>query len=299
VLRLGSLLVLLAAPTPARDVCVPFADRVLTWDSEADLYVVATYTERAEPPARGAPLAPNLLELRRISTGAQLQLVNCALHADELGPGAELAPCDYRIEFARYLGGKTLRPHGARLDLGRFKVASVEEGGVRGQVLLVHNPRGGWQRLAWLEQQRADAPEKVTVRVVEGEKSGEHVDLVLSRRQRGGDCSHTSVRVLRLRGGDLEAPAAGERQAHLLAHLSSSSPLASWRTAAEVAPLPPERVLIGMVVAEEAGLPQLGARWWQETTAQLPVERVAPLVTALRERPDLERTRQLIKLPAQ
>jgi hypothetical protein len=300
--RLPLLFCLLLAPTfawaapPRRQICVPFADRVLAWDAEADLYVVATYLQR-DTIADKTNLPPNLLELRRISTGAQRQLVNCALHADELGSEAMRGPCDFRVEFGRYLNAQRFRQHGTRVELGRLKVVSVEDDGSQGTVLMARVPGKGWQRVAWLEQQPVDAPEKVTVRLVGGERWGDNVDLVVSRRQRGGDCSHTSVRMLRLRAADLEAPAAPERQAHLLGQLSSSSSFAAWRTAAELAPLPPERLLIGMAVAEESGLPQFAARWWQQTTAQLPVERLAPLVAGVRDRPELAETRQLIKLP--
>ncbi len=278
-----------------RDACIPFADRVIAFDTDADLYVVGTYTQRD---VARTGMEPNLLELRRISTGAQIDLVNCALHADELGAAAARGPCDFRIEFARHVGAGRFRQHGERLDLQRFKVATVEEDGLRGQVLMVKAARSGWQRLAWLEQQIAEAAEKVTLRLVAAERRGGHVDLVLARRQRGGDCNNTTVRVLRLREVDLEQPAAAARQGHLLAHLSSSSPLVAWRTAAELAPLPPARLLIGMAVAEEAGMPQLAARWWQATTAQLPVEQVGPLAQALRDRPELAVTRALVKLPA-
>jgi hypothetical protein len=179
----------------------------------------------------------------------------------------------------------------------------VEENGSRGQVLLARAVNGTkatksrWQRVAWLEQQIPGAVEKVKVSLVEGERQGDYVDLVIARQQSGGDCSNTSVRMLRLRAEDLESPADSERQAHLLSRLNSSSSFAAWRTAAEVAPLPAARLLVGMAVAEEAGFAQFAARWWQETTAQLPVEQVAPLVTALRDRPELAMTRQLIKLP--
>jgi hypothetical protein len=302
VFRPSALLVLLlvpasAAATSARQTCVPFADQVVSWDSEADLYVVATYTERAVPPGRAGGLGPNLLELRRISTGAQLHLINCALHDDELGPDAMRGPCDFRVEFGSYVGAGRFRQHGQPIDLRRLKVALVKENDTSGQVLMVHAARGGWQRVAWLEQQRADAPEKVRVRVVGGERLGANVDLVIARQQSGGDCSNTSVRMLRLRAEDLEGPAAVARQAHLLAHLKSSSSFVEWRTAAELAPLPPERLLVAMAVAEEAGLPQFAARWWRETTGQLPVERVAPLAAALRDRPELAEALQLLKLP--
>jgi hypothetical protein len=103
--------------------------------------------------------------------------------------------------------------------------------------------------------------------------------------------------MLRMAQADLEKPAAIEHQARLLARLKQASPYAAWRSAADIAPLPPKQLLWGMVAAAEAGKPEVATRWWHETTAAIPLDQLAPLAAALRDWPELTQVRQRIRLP--
>jgi hypothetical protein len=50
-------------------------------------------------------------------------------------------------------------------------------------------------------------------------------------------------------------------------------------------------------VAAEAGRADFAARWWSATTAGLPLDQVAALAAAARDRPELAETLRRIRLP--
>ncbi|HEY0707082.1 MAG TPA: hypothetical protein VGG33_09800 [Polyangia bacterium] len=277
--------------------CVPYADAVVAWDVDADLYVVATYHERATPPASRTAF-PNLLELRRISSGKQVGVVNCAAAPGAVGAAAARGPCDFRALFgsaiprsARFVAqGKPLPP-------GRLRIAALPDPSDGGLALFARTPAGGRHQVRWLGNARTQTGETLSFRLGASERRADVVVVALESRYRGGGCERTEAKLLRFHPRELDAKPGPEQQAGLLAALSLSSPFEDWRSAADIAPLPPEKLVFGMVVAAEAGRQDLAARWWTQGTATLPLERVASLAAALRARPELEVTRQLITLP--
>ncbi|HEY0715827.1 MAG TPA: hypothetical protein VGF45_24295 [Polyangia bacterium] len=294
------LLVLSFPRLPARAArgCVPFADAIVAWDVDADLYVVASYHERATPP-RGSAAFPNLLELRRITSGKQLAVVNCAVAPGGLGASAARTPCDFRSVFGRLIP-KTAAfvATGPPLSPGQLRVATTAEpSGDKGFALLARSPAGRPHRVRWLGQSATASGERLSIRLGRSERRADAIVVALESRYRGGDCDRTEVRLLRLDPRDLSDEAGPQRQQRLLAKLTLSSSVDDWRTAADLAPLPPDKLIFGMVAAADAGRPDLAARWWTEGTADLPLDRVASLATALRTRPELTIVRQLITLP--
>jgi hypothetical protein len=287
------------AQTAGASACVESADKVLAWDAPSDLYVVASYLERDRPPGSDRRIFPNLIELRRISTGAQLGLVNCAVEPGALRAASAVEPCDYRTLFGSLIPARAgFHRHGTALDRSRLAVKGFAEGGDRAYALMSRPPGSpAWHRVMWLGDEVLRAPERMSVHIVDGERWQGDVLLVLAIRHEGGACKSTEAKMIRLRQIDLDAPAAIEHQRHLLTRLKESSPFAGWRSAAEIAPLPPERLIAAMVAAAEAGKPDFAARWWNESTKGLPPAQLAALAAALRDRPELVETLRLIRLP--
>jgi hypothetical protein len=277
--------------------CVPYADAVVAWDIDADLYVVATYHERAVPPRPAEAVFPNLLELRRISSGKQIGVVNCAAEPGAVGAVAARGPCDFRTEFGPLIP-KTAGfvPRGKPLGRGEVRVATVPDSRDSGFALMARSRTGGLQNVRWLGQPETLTGERLSLRLGASERRPDAIVIVLESRYRGA-CNRTEAKLLHLHPIELDATAGPERQKRLLGKLNLSSSFEDWRSAADLRPLPPEKLVFGMVVAAEAGRHDLAARWWTEGTADLPLDRVASLAAALRTRPELEATRQLITLP--
>jgi hypothetical protein len=287
------------AQTAGASACVESADKVVAWDAETDLYVVASYLERDRPPGSGGRIFPNLIELRRMSTGAQVGLVNCATEPGALRASSATEPCDFRTLFGGLIPHRAqFRRQGTPLDRSRLAIKGFAEGADRAYALMSRpSAAAAWHRVMWLGDQVLRAPERMNVRIVDGERWQGEVLLVLDIRHEGGACKSTEAKMLRLRQIDLDEPAALEHQKHLLARLKESSPFAEWRSAAEIAPLPPARLISAMVAAAEAGKADFAARWWNATTTGLPPEQLAALAVALRDRPELAETLRLIRLP--
>jgi hypothetical protein len=278
----------------AASACAPSADRIVAWDAKADLYVVATHLGRATPPEGNPPA--DLLALRRLTTGRQVALVNCASRPGALDARGAYG-CDYHAFGHHVPPGTTFRRQGPGADRSRLAVRAIQRGDHEREFALMAKGNDGlWYRVLWLDD-LAVPPETITLRIIGSEQVGDDVVLALEGRHQGGGCRFTDVQMLRVRKVDLEKPAASERQAHLLGLLKISSPLSWWRTAAEIAPLPSSHLIVGMVAAVEAGRTDFAVRWWKETLASLPVTEVAPVTEALRERPELEEVRQQIDLP--
>ena len=284
----------------AEPACVASAEQVVAWDAEADLYVVASYLERDRPPGPGARVFPNLLELRRLSTGAQVDLVNCASQPGALRASSAIEPCDFRVLFGARIPRRALfKRQGTRLDPNRVAIKPFAEGPDRAFALVARaKGASAWHRVMWLGDEVMRPPERMNIRIIDGEHWQQEVLVVIEITHQGGTCRSTEARVLRVREIDLDQPAALEHQKHLLVRLKESSPFAEWRSAAEIAPLPPNRLVNAMVVAAEAGKPDFAAHWWTATTTGLPLDQVAALAGALRDRPELRQIVAMIRLPA-
>ena len=287
------------AQTAGASACVESAEKVVAWDAESDLYVIASYLERDRPPASGGRVFPNLIELRRMSTGAQLAFVNCASEPGALRASSAIEPCDYRTLFGALIPHRAqFRRQGPVFDRSRLAVKGFAEGSDRAYALM-SRPAGAaaWHRVMWLGDEVLRAPERMDVRIVDGERWQGDVMLVLEIHHAGGSCKSTEAKMIRLRQIDLDAPAALEHQKHLLARLKEASPFSEWRSAAEIAPLPAARLISAMVAAAEAGKSDFAARWWSETTTGLSPAQLATMAAALRDRPELGETLRLIRLP--
>jgi hypothetical protein len=274
---------LLAAPRPAA-ACFPWAERVLAWDARADLYLLASWHDRDRPPPVSAAVTPNWYELRRISTGAQVAAHNCADGDSAVGAASVTRPCEWRTALAAALP----RDFGARgepFGAGRLRLRSLPMG-ADSELALEGRGRRGWRRLLWLEY-RPRSPERVRTSITVAERAAGDVVLGLEAFARGGNCTNTTVRMLRLPLEDLEDPARPGRQRRLLAPLDEDAPFERWQTAADLGPLPPERLIPALVAAERAAHLDIGVRWWKLATAALDPPRLAALTTQLRARPDL------------
>jgi hypothetical protein len=67
-------------------------------------------------------------------------------------------------------------------------------------------------------------------------------------------------------------------------------------TAADLGPLPAEKLVAALVMAEREGRAVFAVRWWKETTASLPPEQVKALERELKGRTDVEYVRSQLKL---
>ncbi len=306
--------------------CAPFADRVLAWDAAADLYVVATHLARRRPPTPSTP--PDLLELRRLSSGHQLAVVSCA---DRSGAftGDAVSICDPRVDLAAHLprtARLAFRPSGAGRDGLRARLSlreiverdgrsvalyAVGAGGRRERILyLAHRPPTASMRARVVDVEsfapavaaKVDGDSKITgaAKPAAAAKLRDRGDLLVMAELnvREGACERTEAVMVRIPIADLDRPAAPERQARLLARRKPPLAFEEWRSAAEIAALPADKVLSGLLAAVNADRPDLAARWWSETAAALPIEQIAPLATTLRERPELSEVRALVNLPS-
>jgi hypothetical protein len=154
----------------------------------------------------------------------------------------------------------------------------------------------GWQRLAWLDFIDAGSARRRYV-VPAMERTGDDVLVAVQYYSSGDDCSRTVAQALRFRARDLEDPRNPDRQRALLAAVRQDALLPHWRTVAELGPLPADRLLDVLEIAEGAGHWEWGARWWREATAVLPPAQVAALTRELRRRRGLDLTSRSLGLP--
>jgi hypothetical protein len=283
-------LALLLAPAREAAACYQWAEAVVAFDLAADLYVLATWHERERPPQPLSSVVPNWYELMRISTGEKVASHKCH---DSIGmpePAAPVLPCDWRQGLAAALPKTaTWQRSGRPLATAGLRVRPVKMGYDTAMALETRGPRG-WQRVTFFEYASRGWTEKVTYKFGASERAQGRVGLFLEAFSRGGNCTNTTVHAVLLDEADWKDPARPGRQAHLLAGLGASSPFEQWFTAAELAPLPADKLLTAMAVAEREARIPTGVRWWREATAALPAARIAALSAELRKRKDLEET---------
>jgi hypothetical protein len=267
----------------APSACTPWAERVVAWDAATDLAVVATWKGTERPPT--APRAqPAWYGLRRISTGEQVSLHRC--------PEGEV--CDWKMAFAKWLpseprGGRTGdRATGVALRVRRELTSAAQEFAleVRGKV--------GWRRVLWLDFIPRGYREHRRYSFGPSAIAGSDVLLAVQYHSRGGNCNQTVVQVVRLRQADLADPTNASRREHMLAHVRQDAPLEHWRTLAELGPLPPDRLLEALSLAENEGRWAWGAKWWRESIARMPPAQVESVTAALQRHPSLASTRELL-----
>jgi hypothetical protein len=150
---------------------------------------------------------------------------------------------------------------------------------------------GGWRRVSWLDFLEGVHVERRRYGLAASERLEDERFLVVQYHSRGGNCARTMVQALRLRERDLREPGHPGRREYLLAHVRKDNPLPHWRTTAELGPLPPERLLEVLELADGLGRWQWGARWWRESMAALPPARAQAMTAALRRHPGLHATR--------
>jgi hypothetical protein len=282
-----ALVVLHLAPANA---CTPWAERVAAWSAASDLYVLAGWDNREKPPPSQKLIQPQYYQLKRISTGEQLAWHRCDHPTSETsGP----RPCTWQAAFAKQLAGASFQPGNGIVNQKRLRVRAIQNKGVREYSLESRGPKG-WQRVLYLDFIFPDYPERRRYSVTELGSSGEHAILMLDYQASGGNCSHTAARAFRLHKLDLTDPTSAERRARLLASVSQEDALEDWRTLAELAPLPADRLLEALEAAESKGQIAWGARWWREASADLAPEQLARLRDEIQRRPGLQSTRSLL-----
>jgi hypothetical protein len=261
--------------------CSDGAEQVVAWDLRDDMAVVAQYGGRDRLPPRGATARPEVYALRRISTGERVAQQECT----------EQGACDYREAFSHSPDGwQAPASHGPPPVRVRRRLVDKRQ-----EFSLEVPGKGGWRHLAWLDFVAADAGQRL-YSVVAHARDGNTDDVVvaLQYHARGGGCSRTVAQVLRFPARDLADPRNPARQRTLLANVRQDALLPHWRTVAELGPLPPNRLLDVLELAEGAGYPAWGARWWREATTSLPAAQVAALTVEFRRRRGLDRTRQVL-----
>lgn len=276
------------------EACSPWAERLVGWDARNDVVVVAIWTERDRPPSSRRAPPPEQYELRRLSTGRGLATHQCPAPAADgaaVGPGL----CDWQTAFAKVVPGLALagrRGPGLKRGLVRVRTVKLPRGS---QEFVLESPGpGGWRPITWLDFIAEDYPERRRYQLLASERVGDEVVLALEYLSRGANCDHTVVQTLRLLERDLRQPLHPERRARLLSRMREDRPFGAWRTIAAFGPLPPERLIEALEVAETVGQPQMGARWWRDGTAPLPPDRRAALALELAKRQSLPRTRELL-----
>jgi hypothetical protein len=275
-----------AALLPGRaQACSAGAERLEGWNAQADLALIARWVERDRLPPPSSGRGPDAWELRRLSTGEQVKLLECAAG----GP-----PCDARTrdEAVRAAGGWH-RPDRSP-DARRLRVrATLREG--RKEFALESRGARGWRRLTWLDFVDAPAGNR-RYQVAASARAGDDVLVALSYHSRGGDCPRTVVQALRFPAVDLDDPANPGRHARLARQVRWDALMPHWRTVAELGPLPADRLLKVLEMAEGTGHQEWGARWWREAIAPLPPDQVAALTAAMRKTDGLTITRGLLGL---
>jgi hypothetical protein len=273
--------------------CTPSVDRVLAFDEPADVYVTATWNDRERAPEPPSMVVPNSYELRRLSTGEKLAEHKCWDVFDDKSPPRI---CDWKQVLAAALPGKaTWQRRGPLVPPGRVRLAPTKLGADRGVALEARGPRG-WRRALWIEYGGRMVEERVRYSFTASELAGGRVVLAMEAASRGGNCAYTTTRAVVLDEADLRDPTNAGRQARLLRLLGPQARFETWMTAAEIAPLPPERLLDGIAAAARQIQHTLAAAWWTATTARLPPARVAALLAELRRRDELADTRAVMNL---
>jgi hypothetical protein len=264
--------------------CSAGAEQVLVWDPGADLAVTARWSERDRVPPPGT--RPDALDLRRISTGQRVALDDCT------EPGAS---CDPAAAFARVAPGARWHPPiagGGRVLRVRRSVSARRQ-----EWALETRDARGWQRLAWLDFIDTGSARR-RYQIAALERTGEEVVVAVQFYSSGDDCSRTVVQALRFRARDLQEPRRPDRQQYLLGAVRQDAALPHWRTVAELGPLPADRLLDVLEIAEGAGHWAWGAHWWREATAALSAGEVAALAAELRRRRGLDLTARALGFPA-
>jgi hypothetical protein len=283
----------LFAHAPAR-ACTPWAQRVVAWDAATDLVVVATWKGRERPPASGK-LAPDRYELRRMSTGEQVALHLCSGPPPAGGPAGP-GSCDWRPIFARWLpegpsGGRAGEQASGLAVRVRRQVSDAAQ-----EFALEARGKSGWRRVSWLDFIPRGYREQRRYSLGPSARSGDDVLLTVQYHSTGGNCNQTVVQILRLRQVDLDNPSNESRRAYMQANVRQDAALEHWRTLAELGPLPPERLLEALSLAENEGYWHWGARWWREAVARMPEGTVVSLTAALTRDPLLASTKELLGL---
>jgi hypothetical protein len=281
----------LAIPTAPAKACTPWAERIVAWSAAADLHVLAGWDKQERPPPSHKQSQPQYYQLKRISTGEQLAWHRCD---HPTGERSDATPCAWQAAFAKQIpGGATFQPAAPTAGVPRVRVRSIQQNGVREFSLESRGPKG-WQRVLYLDFVFPDYPERRRYRVAELGRTEEHVVLSLDYHASGGNCAHTAASAIRLRESDLIDPTAAERRARLLASVPPQDALEHWRTLAELAPLPADRLLEALEAAEREGQAAWGARWWREAGSALAPEALGRLRDELEKRPGLQSTRRLL-----
>jgi hypothetical protein len=284
--------VALLARSSAARACTPSVDRVVAFDQAADVYVTATWNDREQVPEPPA-VVPNRYELRRLSTGERL-----AEHAcwDVFDTPVPPKLCDWKQVLTAALPvGAIWQRRGPPLPPGRVRLAPTKLGADRGVALEARGPHG-WRRVSWIEYGGRMVEERVRYTLTASELAQGRVVVAMEAASRGGNCSYTTTRAVVLDEPDLREPASPARQARLLRSLGAKARFETWMTAAEIAPLPEDRLLDGVTAAARVIQHELAAAWWSATTARLPPARVAALLRELRRRNDLTDTRAVMNL---
>jgi hypothetical protein len=281
----------------AAGACSPWAERVHVWDVAADLAVIAIWNERERPPeASPRSPAPDQYLLRRISTGRGLADHLCAAEAPNQTEATK-APtkCDWGAAFKDSLPSTIQwREPGRVLSTGRIRVRNRRSPTGDSEYSLEALSRRGWQRVLWLDFVASGYTERRHYRIGPSVQLADRLAFAVEYHSRGGNCAHTAVQVLSLGVRDLEAPQNRERHARMVANPREDRLLAHWRTAAEMGPLPPERLLEAMEAAEFGGVPALGVRWWRESIVGLSPQTVEALTAKMNRHPGFYATRKLL-----
>lgn len=280
----------LSWPTVTR-ACTPWSEKVLAWDLAKDLLVVGFWTELDVPPPPSRP--PAGFELRRLSTGEVLGAHECAFSPQ--------TPCQFEAGLAKLIpaGASWRRAAGAARPPARLRITHSKGRDLR-EVSLESRVRGRWQRVWWLQVMGGKDPEQRQYSWALLDRRDKEAVLGFFVRARGGNCSYSLARMLRIPAADLDAPGRAGRQRELLARPPRLDERHEyWRTIAELGPIPPERLLEALEAAERDEQYAEGAGWWKQTTMSLTPQQLKPLSQAVARSEYLHWTRPLIRTEAE
>jgi hypothetical protein len=271
----------LGLPSRAR-ACYSAAEATVAWDAQADVYVRARWPGRTLPPGRGVLAAE--YDLARLSTGEELATASCP---EERG-------CDWRQALAAKLPADARWTAPGTGSTARLRIRLLPDGRETRVTLEARTP-AGWRRLLWIDQ-LPESLERRKYKVTALELKPDVALIAYHGVARGGNCAYTESRAVRLPARDLDEPQTPAQRARLLTRLTDSSRFELWWTAAELGPIPAEKLVAALVAAERAGRYLFGARWWKETTPGLKPEQLEVLKREVKARKDLDLTRTALGL---
>lgn len=269
--------------------CTPWAENLLAWSFDQDLVVVGMWSERSRlPPPRG--VAPDVLELRRLSTGEPLVGHDCR---NQPTP----AKCTYDVVLASAIPPRTTWRTKGTPPPRTLTIKHSESKTLREISLDARAGRGKSRRLLWLQVMNANEQERRRYEWNRFDVAGDEALMAFSVPGRGGNCPNSTLRVLRVPLADIADPGRPGRQATLLGRPARfDERFEHWRTVADLGPIPPNRLVEAMEAAEREEQFAFGAQWYRETTRGMPAEQLKPLAAAVKANQGLYFIRPLLGL---